>query len=145
MMEDLTYAGNADMHYMYNRTNGEGRAALRMYQAHFSDRRMLDRRILQQCAHLPECNVWGGMVWACFLNEDGVSRQDKVVRQHPKRGRFLRQGKAMRQPPKMRMVSKDRVKVNGYNKNVSFQGQDDFQDRVRSQKRRQRYMDTVKM
>ncbi|GFX40782.1 hypothetical protein TNCV_3760061 [Trichonephila clavipes] len=35
-----------------------------------------------------------------FLNEDGVSRQGKVMRQHPKQKWFPRQGKAERQHPK---------------------------------------------
>ncbi|GFT39974.1 hypothetical protein TNCV_1056081 [Trichonephila clavipes] len=35
-----------------------------------------------------------------FLNEDGVSRQGKVMRQHPKQKWFPRQSKATRQHPK---------------------------------------------
>ncbi|GFX73877.1 transposable element Tcb1 transposase [Trichonephila clavipes] len=55
-MGDLTYAEKADMQYMNDRTNGNGRAALRMYQTRFRDRRMPDHIIFQQCAHLPECH-----------------------------------------------------------------------------------------
>ena len=39
-MGDFTYAEKADMHYMYGRANGNGRAALRMYRAEYPDRRM---------------------------------------------------------------------------------------------------------
>ncbi|GFV69753.1 hypothetical protein TNCV_1349061 [Trichonephila clavipes] len=35
------------MHYMYGRSNGNGRAALRMYHAQFPDRRMPDYRMFQ--------------------------------------------------------------------------------------------------
>lgn len=44
-MGDFTYAEKADMHYMYGRANGNGRAALRMYRAEYPDRRMPDHRI----------------------------------------------------------------------------------------------------
>ena len=47
-MVDFTYAEKADMHYMYNRANGKGRAALRMYHAQFHDRRMPNHRIFQR-------------------------------------------------------------------------------------------------
>ncbi|GFT03896.1 hypothetical protein TNCV_1730751 [Trichonephila clavipes] len=35
-MGDFTYAGNADLHYMYGRENGNGRAALYECIAHSS-------------------------------------------------------------------------------------------------------------
>ncbi|GFV96518.1 hypothetical protein TNCV_1999701 [Trichonephila clavipes] len=38
-MGDFMYAKNADMHYMYGRANGNGRAALRVYHGQFPDRR----------------------------------------------------------------------------------------------------------
>ncbi|GFV62063.1 hypothetical protein TNCV_4108661 [Trichonephila clavipes] len=38
----------ADVHYMYARANGNGRAALRLYHAHFPNRRMPDHRIFQR-------------------------------------------------------------------------------------------------
>ncbi|GFS73113.1 transposable element Tc1 transposase [Trichonephila clavipes] len=67
-MGDLTYAEKADMHYMYGRVKGNGRAALRMYHAQFPDRQILDHRILQRCAHSPERHVWGGPVpWSRFI------------------------------------------------------------------------------
>lgn len=47
-MGDFTYAEKADMHYMYGRANGNGRAALRMYRAEYPDRRMPDHRIFQR-------------------------------------------------------------------------------------------------
>ncbi|GFV19150.1 hypothetical protein TNCV_3223681 [Trichonephila clavipes] len=47
MMGDFTYAEIADMHYMYGRANGNGRAALRRYHTQFSDPRMPDYRIFQ--------------------------------------------------------------------------------------------------
>ncbi|GFW48791.1 transposable element Tc3 transposase [Trichonephila clavipes] len=53
------------MHYMYGLAIGNGRTALRMYHEQFSDRRMPNHRIFQQCAQLPECHVWGTMDWAC--------------------------------------------------------------------------------
>ncbi|GFW41978.1 hypothetical protein TNCV_6871 [Trichonephila clavipes] len=45
---DFTYAENADMHYLYIRADGNGRAALRMYHAQFPDRRMPDHRIFHR-------------------------------------------------------------------------------------------------
>lgn len=47
-MEDFTNDEKADMHYMYGRANGNGREALRMYQAQFPDRRMPDHRMFQR-------------------------------------------------------------------------------------------------
>ncbi|GFU85768.1 DUF4817 domain-containing protein [Trichonephila clavipes] len=47
-MGDFTYTKNADMHYMYDRTNGNGRAALRTYLAQFPDRRMPDHKVFQR-------------------------------------------------------------------------------------------------
>ncbi|GFX91183.1 DUF4817 domain-containing protein [Trichonephila clavipes] len=47
-MGDITYAENEDMHCMYGRGNGNGRAQLRMHHAQFSDRRMPDHRIFQR-------------------------------------------------------------------------------------------------
>ncbi|GFS76753.1 hypothetical protein TNCV_1623061 [Trichonephila clavipes] len=44
-MGDLTYAENANMHCMYVRANGNGRAELRMYHVRFPDRRMPDHKI----------------------------------------------------------------------------------------------------
>ncbi|PRD22515.1 UNVERIFIED_CONTAM: hypothetical protein NCL1_48906 [Trichonephila clavipes] len=46
-MGNLTYAKDADMHYMYGHVNGNGKAALRMYHVQFPDRRMPDHRIFQ--------------------------------------------------------------------------------------------------
>ena len=46
-MADFTCAQKADMHYMYCRANGIGRAALRMYHAHFPNRRMPDHITFQ--------------------------------------------------------------------------------------------------
>ncbi|GFU79105.1 hypothetical protein TNCV_3544131 [Trichonephila clavipes] len=40
-------AKNADMHYMYDRANGNGRAELRVHHVQFFDRRMKDHRIIQ--------------------------------------------------------------------------------------------------
>ncbi|GFW24388.1 hypothetical protein TNCV_606341 [Trichonephila clavipes] len=34
---DFKYTKKADMHYMYGRASGDGRAALRMYHAKFPD------------------------------------------------------------------------------------------------------------
>ncbi|GFV88504.1 hypothetical protein TNCV_1243171 [Trichonephila clavipes] len=42
----------ANMHYMCGRSNGNDRAALRMYHAQIPDERKLDHRILQQCCTL---------------------------------------------------------------------------------------------
>ncbi|GFW68937.1 hypothetical protein TNCV_2918361 [Trichonephila clavipes] len=47
-MGHLTYAEKADRHYMYGSANGNGRAALRMNHAQFSDGRMLEHRIFQR-------------------------------------------------------------------------------------------------
>ncbi|GFV66285.1 transposable element Tcb1 transposase [Trichonephila clavipes] len=47
-MGDLTYGEKGGMHYMYGRSNGTGRAVLRMYHAQFPDRRMLNHRICQR-------------------------------------------------------------------------------------------------
>ncbi|GFW25672.1 uncharacterized protein TNCV_1309331 [Trichonephila clavipes] len=47
-MGDFTYVKNADTHYMYGRANGNGRVALRMYHAQFSNQRMHGRRIFKQ-------------------------------------------------------------------------------------------------
>ncbi|GFS88833.1 hypothetical protein TNCV_1000431 [Trichonephila clavipes] len=47
-MGDYTYAKNADILYMYDRANGNGRAALRMCNRQLPDRRMLDHRTFQQ-------------------------------------------------------------------------------------------------
>ncbi|GFU78384.1 hypothetical protein TNCV_4684301 [Trichonephila clavipes] len=47
-MGDLTSAKNADVHYMYDRANDNGIAALRKYLVQFHDQRMLDHRIFQQ-------------------------------------------------------------------------------------------------
>ncbi|GFT51392.1 hypothetical protein TNCV_4955061 [Trichonephila clavipes] len=47
-MGDFTYAENADMHYMYDRATGHGKAALRMYHAQFPNRRMPDHRMFQR-------------------------------------------------------------------------------------------------
>ncbi|GFW30616.1 hypothetical protein TNCV_455541 [Trichonephila clavipes] len=47
-MEDFTYAENADMHYVYGRANGNGRAVIRMYHPQFPDRRMSKQRIFQR-------------------------------------------------------------------------------------------------
>ncbi|GFX50980.1 hypothetical protein TNCV_2733311 [Trichonephila clavipes] len=46
-MGDFMHAEIADMHHMYGRANGNGRVALRMYHAQFSDRQMPDHRIFQ--------------------------------------------------------------------------------------------------
>ncbi|GFU19268.1 hypothetical protein TNCV_1087491 [Trichonephila clavipes] len=45
--ETLCMAKNADMHYMYDRANGNGRAELRVHHVQFFDRRMKDHRIIQ--------------------------------------------------------------------------------------------------
>ncbi|GFT06200.1 hypothetical protein TNCV_1595961 [Trichonephila clavipes] len=45
MVGDLTYAVNADMHYMCGCANGNGRAALLMYHPQFLDHRMPDHII----------------------------------------------------------------------------------------------------
>ncbi|GFY13892.1 hypothetical protein TNCV_986641 [Trichonephila clavipes] len=47
-MEHFTNVENADIHYMDDCANGNSRAALRMYQAQFPDRRMPDHRILKR-------------------------------------------------------------------------------------------------
>ncbi|GFV12793.1 hypothetical protein TNCV_2547281 [Trichonephila clavipes] len=47
-MGDFTYTKNADMHYMCDCTNGNGRAALRTYLAQFPDGRMSDHKVFQR-------------------------------------------------------------------------------------------------
>ncbi|GFX60459.1 hypothetical protein TNCV_1181781 [Trichonephila clavipes] len=48
---DFTLAEKVDMHYMYDRANGNGRVVLRMYHAQFPDRRMPDHRSFQRLHH----------------------------------------------------------------------------------------------
>ncbi|GFV40696.1 hypothetical protein TNCV_5054761 [Trichonephila clavipes] len=51
IMEDLAYAENEDMYYMYGRINGYGRPALEMYCAQYPDRRIADHIIFQWLDH----------------------------------------------------------------------------------------------
>ncbi|GFW55025.1 uncharacterized protein TNCV_2786401 [Trichonephila clavipes] len=46
--EDLTYAKNVNIHCIYDRLNGNVRAALRMYHTQFSDRRTSGHKIFQR-------------------------------------------------------------------------------------------------
>ncbi|GFU75543.1 uncharacterized protein TNCV_2862581 [Trichonephila clavipes] len=47
-MGNLTYTENAGMHFLYGRTNGNGRSTLWMYPVQFPDRRMPDHRFFQR-------------------------------------------------------------------------------------------------
>ncbi|GFW39739.1 uncharacterized protein TNCV_4522291 [Trichonephila clavipes] len=47
-MGDFTFVEKADMHYMHGHANGNDRAALQIYYAQFSDRRMPDHRFFQR-------------------------------------------------------------------------------------------------
>ncbi|GFY07128.1 hypothetical protein TNCV_4903701 [Trichonephila clavipes] len=55
-----------------------------------------------------------------FLIGDGVCRQGKVMRQHPKQGQFSKAEQSNASASQVMMVSKDRVKLYGYNKSVNF-------------------------
>ncbi|GFU65415.1 hypothetical protein TNCV_292001 [Trichonephila clavipes] len=59
-----------------------------------------------------------------FLIGDGVCRQGKVMRQHPKQGQFSKTEQSNASASQVRMVSKDRVKLYGYNKSVNFSIED---------------------
>ncbi|GFX20930.1 uncharacterized protein TNCV_79851 [Trichonephila clavipes] len=47
-MRDFTYTENTDMHYVYDRVNGNGRVSLQMYHAQFHDQQMPDHRVFQR-------------------------------------------------------------------------------------------------
>ncbi|GFX19352.1 hypothetical protein TNCV_3014911 [Trichonephila clavipes] len=53
-MGDCTYAKNADRHHMYDRANGNGRTALRMYheQSMMPDHRIFSDYIVNFVKHL---------------------------------------------------------------------------------------------
>ncbi|GFT89249.1 uncharacterized protein TNCV_4385621 [Trichonephila clavipes] len=59
-MGEFTFVENAHMHYMYGRTNGNGKAALRMYHVQFPDRRMPNHKIFQllQRSHLQRLSFY---------------------------------------------------------------------------------------
>ncbi|GFS58546.1 hypothetical protein TNCV_111591 [Trichonephila clavipes] len=38
-----------------------------MYHVQFPDGRTLDHRVLQRCAHLPDCHIWVAMDWPWWI------------------------------------------------------------------------------
>ncbi|GFW34655.1 hypothetical protein TNCV_952831 [Trichonephila clavipes] len=80
-MGHLTYAEKANMQYIYDRANGNGRPVLRMYHAQFPDQRMSDHRIFQLLhlcmIYLESSNVYANRSTDVFkqvsLLEDAIS------------------------------------------------------------------------
>ncbi|GFT38695.1 hypothetical protein TNCV_1498861 [Trichonephila clavipes] len=69
-----------------------------------------------------------------FLNEDGVQRQSKGMRQFPKKRRYPMRRERYASASSIKMVSEDKTKLYRHNKNISFLNEDGVRRQPSSRK-----------